>query len=213
VLIPARPGLTNALGCAVADVQHDFVRTVNRPLAAVTDDLVRAVLDEQIAEGLATIDRERVSVERVDFVHRADMQFQGQSHILTVALPGRDVPRDSLRRLFEDAYWQRFEVELKELRPVLVNLHTAAIGRRRHVPLEALARGSPAAGLREAEVERRRVWFEQGWIETPVYRRERLPADACFDGPAVIEQLDCTTLIEPGCKVERDQLGNLIVTV
>jgi N-methylhydantoinase A len=213
VLIPARPGLTNALGCVVADVRHDFVRTVNRPLAAVTDDLVRAVLEEQIAEGLSTIDRERVSVEQVDFVHRADMQFQGQSHILTVALPGRDVPRDSLRRLFEDAYWQRFQVELKELRPVLVNLHTAAIGRRRHVPLEALARGSAAAALREAEVERRRVWFEQGWIETPVFRRERLPADARFVGPAVIEQLDCTTLIEPGCKVERDQLGNLIVTV
>jgi N-methylhydantoinase A len=213
VLIPARPGLTNALGCVVADVRHDFVRTLNRPLAAVTDDLVRAVLDEQIAEGRSTIERERVSVERIDFVHRADMQFQGQSHILTVALPGRDVPRDSLHRLFEDAYWQRFQVELKELRPVLVNLHTAAIGRRRHVRLEALARGAPAAGLREAEVERRLVWFEQGWTETPVFRRERLPADARFDGPAVIEQLDCTTLIEPGCTVERDRLGNLIVTV
>jgi N-methylhydantoinase A len=213
VLIPARPGLTNALGCVVADVRHDFVRTVNRPLAAVADDLVRTVLEEQVAEGRAVIERERVRVERIDFVHRADMQFQGQSHILTVALPGRDIPRDALHRLFEDAYWQRFHVELRELRPVLVNLHTAAIGRRRHVPLEALAAGDPASSVGGAESGRRRVWFDQGWTETPVYRRERLPADARFDGPAVIEQLDCTTLIEPGCRVERDRLGNLVVTV
>jgi len=213
VLIPARPGLTNALGCAVADVRHDFLRTVNKPLAEVVDALVRRILDEQIAEGRATIERERVSVERIDFVHRADMQFEGQSHILSVALPGLEVTRADLHRLFEEAYWQRFEVELKEIRPMLVNLHTAAIGRRRPVSLEALARGEPRARLSDAEVERRQVWFERGWLETPVYRREWLPAAAVFEGPAVIEQLDCTALIEPGCLVERDRLGNLIVTV
>lgn len=214
VLIPARPGLTNALGCAVADVRHDFVRTVNRALPEVADDLVRQVLEAQIADGRATIERERVAVERIDFVHRADMQFQGQSHILTVALPGLEVPREALQRLFEAAYWQRFQVELKEIRPVLVNLHTAAIGRRRPVSLEALAGGAqPRAALHDAEVGRREIWFEGGWRETPVYRREWLPASALFDGPAVIEQLDCTTLIEPGCRVERDRFGNLLVTV
>ena len=135
--IPARPGLTNALGCVVADLRHDFVRTVNRPLPEVADALARRVLDEQ-REGRAPIERERVAVDAVEFVHRADMQFQGQSHILTVALPGRDVTRDDLQPLFEAAYWQRFQVALPEIRPVLVNLHTAVIGRRRPVPLAAL---------------------------------------------------------------------------
>ncbi len=213
VFIPARPGLTNALGCAVADVRHDFVRTVNRPLPEVTDAVVRRILDEQVAEGRATIGRERVAVDAIEFAHRADMQFQGQSHILTVALPGLNVTRDDLHRLFEAAYWQRFQVELKEIRPVLVNLHTAAIGRRRPVALAAIARGEPRASLADAISERRRVWFDDGWIETPVYRRDLLPTSAAFAGPAVIEQLDCTTLIEPGCRVERDGLGNLIVTV
>jgi N-methylhydantoinase A len=213
VLIPARPGLTNALGCAVADVRHDFLRTVNRPLAAVADALVRRILDEQVAEGRATIARERVAVERIDFVHRADMQFEGQSHILSVALPGLDVTVADLQRLFAEAYWQRFQVELAEIRPMLVNLHTAAIGRRRPVSLEALARSEPRSRLDDAEVERRKVWFEQGWLATPVYRREWLPATAVFEGPAVIEQLDSTTVVEPGCLVERDRLGNLIVTV
>jgi N-methylhydantoinase A len=174
---------------------------------------VRAILQAQIVEGEATLKREGVAIEGVTHLHFADMQFQGQSHILTVALPGAGVTRDELHRLFEAAYWQRFEVELKEIRPVLVNLHTAAIGRRRPVPLAALAPRDPRASLAEAATERRSVWFEGGWVETPVYRRDWLPADARFAGPAVIEQLDCTTLIEPGCRVEQDTLGNLIVTV
>jgi len=213
VLIPARPGLTNALGCVAADVRHDFVRTVNRPLTAVDESLVRAILEAQVADGMATLARERVAVERVECVHRADMQFQGQSHILTVALPGARVGPAELHRLFEAAYWQRFGVELKEIRPVLVGLHTAVIGKRRPVPLAALAAGESSATLGEARIDRRAVWFAGEPVPTPVYRRERLPSGASFGGPAIIEQLDATTVIEPGNRVEMDALGNLIVTV
>ncbi|MCX7891763.1 MAG: hydantoinase/oxoprolinase family protein [Burkholderiales bacterium] len=213
VLIPARPGLTNALGCVVADVRHDFVRTVNRPLDAVADDLVANVVAEQIAEGEALVARERVEVERLETVHRVDMQFQGQSHILSVALPGRAATRAELHRLFEAAYWQRFRVELKEIRPVLVNVHTAVIGKRRPLPLALLAAGGLAGSLEDALVGRRRVWFESGWADTPVYRRDAIPPGARFAGPAIVEQLDATTVIEPGCEAEADRLGNLVVAV
>jgi N-methylhydantoinase A len=213
VLIPARPGLTNALGCVVADVRHDFVRTVNRPLHDVTADLVGGILAQQIADGQSMLARERVTVERVDCVHRADMQFQGQSHILTVDLPGAEVTPDALHRLFEDAYWRRFGVELKEIRPVLVGLHTAVIGKRRPVHLAALAAGEPRDELAEARTETREVWFDGRRLPTPVYRRDWMPQGATFSGPAIVEQLDATTVIEPENHVAIDALGNLIVTV
>ena len=213
VIIPARPGLTNALGCVVADVRHDFIRAVNRPLSAVSDDAIARIFDTQIAEGRALIEREQVRVERLDFVHGADMQFQGQSHILPIALPGKDVTVAELHRLFEAAYWQRFQVELKEIRPVLVSLHTAVIGKRQPVPLAALARGEPRATVAAAMLERRPVWFEAGWTDTPVYRREWLPAAATFAGPAIVEQLDATTVIEPGNRVTIDRFGNMMVDV
>jgi N-methylhydantoinase A len=213
VLIPARPGLTNALGCVVADVRHDFVRTVNRALQEVTDALVGDILTQQIAEGESMLARERVTVERVDCVHRADMQFQGQSHILTVDLPGADVTPDALHRLFEEAYWRRFGVELKEIRPVLVGLHTAVIGKRRPVQLAALAAGEPRPTLAEARTETRDVWFDGQRVPTPVYQRDWLPQGATFAGPAIVEQLDATTVIEPGNRVTCDPLGNLVVAV
>ena len=65
VLIPARPGLTNALGCVVADLRHDFVATVNQPLEALAEARIGAVFAAQIAAGRERIAREQVAVERI----------------------------------------------------------------------------------------------------------------------------------------------------
>ena len=213
VLIPARPGLTNALGCVVADLRHDFVATVNAPLEALRPDRIAEVFAAQVASGEALIARENVAVERIVTLHRADMQFQGQSHILPVAIESAAISLDELRAVFAAAYWKRFCVELPEIRPVLVNLHTAVIGKRKAVALRTIAAGRPQATLAEARRTTRAVWFDGGWLETPVYVREALPLAATFVGPAIVEQLDCTTVIEPGNRVAVDPIGNLIVTV
>jgi len=212
VIVPARPGLTNALGCIVADLRHDFVRTVNRPVQEIGAGEVEAILAAQIEDGRALIAREAVEVEDIVALHRAEMQFAGQSHLLAVDLPGVAIEREFLQRAFEEAYWQRFGVALPEIRAVLVNLHTAIIGKRRRIDLAALA---PAASgrLADAVVGHRRVWFDGGWRETPIYDRALLPRGAGFTGPAIVEQLDATTVVEPGNRVTVDALGNLLVEV
>jgi N-methylhydantoinase A len=205
LLIPARPGITNALGCAVADLRRDYVNTVNQPVAVLDPGVVERILGEQMAAGRALIEREGIALDGIRFLHSADMQFQGQSHMLTIPLPQPKAGRDELRGLFERAYFERFGVELPEIRPVLVNLHTAVIGLRPRLPLRLL--GREAAGTAQS----RKVWFDGGWLETPVLQREALPP--VVTGPAIIEQLDCTTVLEPGNRAEADAAGNLIVTV
>ena len=59
----------------------------------------------------------------------------------------------------------------------------------------------------------RDVWYRDGWRETPVHRRDDLPPGTGFSGPAIVEQLDTTTVIEPECDVIVDAAGNLVVTV
>jgi N-methylhydantoinase A len=213
LLIPARPGLTNALGCVVADLRHDFVATVNAPLEALAEGRIADVFLRQVASGRALLARENVAVERVVTLHRADMQFQGQSHILPVAIASTAITLAELRAVFAAAYSRRFGVELPEIRPVLVNLHTAVIGQRKPVSLRAIAPSTPKATLAEARRTTRAVWFDGGWVETPVYVRDLLPEGASFAGPAIVEQLDCTTVIEPGNGVAIDAIGNLIVSV
>jgi N-methylhydantoinase A len=213
VLIPARPGLTNALGCAIADLRHDFVATLNAPLGALDDSRIRAVLAEQMAAGRAAIARDRLATEAIDFRFAADMQFDGQTHILTVALPSAETGVASLQAGFATAYRERFAVELQGIGVNLVALKTAAIGRRAAPPLKALAGDAASATLDGALIATRPVWFDGGWRDTPVYERTKLPEGASFEGPALILQLDATSVIEPGNRVRRDALGNLIVAV
>ena len=213
VLVPARPGITNALGCVVADLRHDYVRTVNKPLSLLDDATVARIYAEQSAEGEATIGREGVPVRELRRVHTADMQFQGQSHILSVGVDRPDIGVPGLHQAFATAYFRRFGIELEEIPPVLVNLHTAVIGVRPEISLAALAATERAPTLKAAQAGERRVWFTDGWRQTPVYAREKLPRDSVFEGPAILEQLDCTTVVEPGDKVRQDKLGNLLITL
>ena len=213
VLVPVRPGITNALGCVVADLRHDYVRTVNKPLSAVDDAMVARIYAEQAAEGEATIAREGVPVRELRRVLSADMQFQGQSHILSVGVEGADIGVAGLHKAFAAAYWRRFGIELPEIPPVLVNLHTAVIGVRPEISLAVLAATDRAPTLAAAKLGSRRVWFSDGWHDTRVYAREKLPLDATLEGPAILEQLDCTTVVEPGDTVRQDRLGNLLISV
>ncbi|SFH61102.1 hydantoinase/oxoprolinase family protein [Albimonas pacifica] len=214
VLVPARPGITNALGCVVADIRHDFVNTLNQPLDLADMELVHATLARQAEEGRALIAQERVEVREVQESFSADMQFIGQTHLLRVPLPSATPSREELHALFARAYWERFRVDLPEIRPALVNLAASIVGVRPEIDLALLipAEGR-AATLAEARTGARRVWFEDGWHETPVYRREKLPADAVLEGPAVVEQLDSTLVLDPGCRASGDADGNLMIEV
>jgi N-methylhydantoinase A len=213
VLIPARPGLTNALGCLVADLRHDFVRTINKPLSMVNETELVSVLDAHIEEGNNILQRENVEIENVQVFHTADMQFQGQTHILNVALPGRTVKIADLAKAFAEAYWNRFRVSLPEIKPVLANLHTAVIGKRKPFPVDALTSKTATKNLNDAKIDTRRVWFEDGWLSTPIFDRDRLPLNSEFFGPAILEQLDATTVIHPGDRAVVDALGNVIIHV
>ncbi|MBX3577531.1 MAG: hydantoinase/oxoprolinase family protein [Rhizobiaceae bacterium] len=214
VLVPARPGITNALGCVVADLRHDFVNTLNLPVAALDEARVTEVLERQRADGEALIAKEAVASTEVRYLHSADMQFVGQTHILNVRLPSTKVTRAELQALFAKAYFGRFKVSLPEIRASLVNLNTSVIGVRPEVDLSRLIDPAGRASTLEGALnERRPVWFDGTWIETLVYAREKLPLDAIIEGPAILEQMDATTVIEPGDRVTGDADGNLIVEV
>ena len=211
VLIPARPGITNALGCVVADLRHDFVRTLNRPLDVVNMDDVHAVLAAQEAEGRRLIGLETIALTMVRAEYSADMQFVGQTHLLRVTLPSAMPSREDVQRLFEAAYYARFRVDLPMIRANLVNLNVSVIGARPGLDLSRLI--DPAGRKARAEPQTtRKVWFD-GWKETPVYWRDHLPLNIDLQGPAIIEQMDTTTIIDPGARVTSDADGNLIIKV
>ena len=214
VLIPMRPGITNAVGCVVADVRHDYVNSINTPLAQTNMDQVNKIFSSQIALGKKIIESEGVEIEDLLIIHDVDMQFQGQTHILNFPVRQNKLTRESLQVAFEKSYLDRFGVELPEIRAVLVNLHTAIIGRRKEVPLTALiSKKYQRKKIEDCQIATRQVWFETGWEETPIYKREFFRPNFKFKGPAIVEQLDTTIVVEPGNNVEVDTTGNLIISI
>jgi N-methylhydantoinase A len=211
VLIPARPGITNALGCVVADLRHDFVRTLNRPLDALDMTDVHRVLAAQEGEGRRLIGLERIALTTTRAEYSADMQFVGQTHLLRVPLPSATPDREDLQRRFEAAYHARFRVELPTIRANLVNLNVSVIGERPALDLSRLI--DPEGRREQAEhASRRKVWFD-GWHDTPVYWRDHLPLRIVLQGPVIIEQMDTTIVVDPGAVVTSDADGNLIIEV
>jgi N-methylhydantoinase A len=134
----------------------------------------RRILAAQVEEGRRLLASEGVEVETVSVQHEADMQFVGQTHVLTVGIARTDFAREELMSAFEKAYWERFEVELRQMRAQVVNLRTAVIGRRRPVAIQGLIALDAASGRETTPAGRRRVWFDGSWHDTPVYRREQL---------------------------------------
>jgi N-methylhydantoinase A len=214
VLIPARPGLTNALGCLVADLRQDFVNTLNVALDGVDMASVHATLAAQRERGIAINAEEQSEIVETIVLRGADMQFRGQTHLIRVALPRADVTREEMQSLFETAYFNRFQVRLPEIKAVLVNLVTSVIGRRRPFPMASLIDvGERASKLDGAIISERRLFARGAWQTAPVFDRVKLPTGARIVGPAIVQQIDATTVIEPGSTALVDEIGNLRIAV
>ena len=214
VIVPARPGITNALGCVVADMKHDFVRTVNSPLNNVDMDEIIGILKAQSKEGTELIQQEPVPVEEIKVVHSFDMQFVGQTHILSVFLPTYDLSHEVVQSAFDEAYYGRFRVRLPEIRAQIVNVKTTVMGRRTGICLDGLIDASGRVeSLEMAQNGARPVWFNGDWQNTKIFNREALPLSAKIKGPAILEQMDTMVLIEPGDEAISDKNGNILISL
>ena len=147
VVVPAMPGLTNALGCLVADLRQDIVNTINQPLDRMNMHVVADTLRAQRKQGEKTNAVEQDQIVETVVAHAADMQFRGQTHLIRIPIPSPDVTREELQALFEDAYFRRFQVRLPEVRAVLVNLVTSVVGRRQSLSVATLG-GDVVDGVR-----------------------------------------------------------------
>jgi N-methylhydantoinase A len=214
VLVPARPGLTNALGCLVADLRQDLVNTLNVPLDTADMELVAATLKAQRERGEAINAEEQGEIVESLVLHGADMQFKGQTHLIRVPLALADLSRQGLRARFEAAYFARFQVRLPEIGAVLVNLVTSVIGRRRPFPIVSLLTAEARApNLAGAVIAERHLYAAGVWRAAQVFDRLKLPIGASLKGPAIVQQIDATTVIEPGATALVDAIGNLRIEV
>jgi N-methylhydantoinase A len=210
-LIPRYPGVTSALGCVIADMRHDFVRTVNR----LVGDLDVASLDRSVLEhakdGMALLDRAGVAFAGRTVVCELDMSYVGQTHTIAVPLNlALGISRETIRLAFEARYREVYGRLLDGIAMRLLNLRIAVIGHRPKFDLALLAPGA-GASMDDARRGTRPVHVDGGWQDAAVYDRLALPVGATVAGPAILEQPDTTIFLEPKFAGAVDRFGNIIM--
>ena len=217
VLIPARPGILSALGVAIADVVKDYSRTV----MLRGNDLDRERLEEEFhgMEGLARaeLQHEGLPSDRMAARRFLDVRYVGQSFELNIDYPTSRGSRTSegLARAISDSFYrahlQRFGYADRGEPVEIVNLRLKLDLAVDKPDLQLdIADGS---GIAQAEVERVAVVFRDGELETPLYDRDLLSAGDRITGPALVVQLDTTTVVPPGWQGDVDAYGNLLLTM
>ena len=214
VLVPRNPGILCAMGLLLADLRADFATTRLLPLSSsVTGEM------EEIIAGLrrrcdAWFEDEGIAAAARRVGLTVDMRYAGQNYELSVPLPDGPVTAaaiDGLAAGFAAAH-QRLYGFVAHGEPMqLVTFRAEATGIVRKADL----RPSPDAGPdpRQAEFGRRDVWLREtgGFVSCPLYDRERLAAGNRIEGPAIVEQMDSTTLVPPGAAATVDPYANLIM--
>ena len=214
VLIPARPGITNALGCVVADLRQDFTKTLNMPIDKVNIQDLHSLFEDQEKRGIESIKKQGLELTNISSSFSLDMQFIGQTHILRIDLPNSYPDKDYLQKSFEKSYLNRFKVRLSEIKANIVNANTTVQGHK--VPFDISLLNNKLdkrLNVNEALLEYRKVYFKDKFLSTPIYSRDKMPFEFEIKGPAIIEQMDTTTLIEPNDRVYGDKLGNMFIEV
>ena len=208
MLVPPAPGVLCAMGCVVADLRYDISRTVARSTAALAADELAAILSEHEAEGAEKIRSQTVSVRSIATRHFAEMAYHGQIHTLRVPIePGWDAAR--IDQAFADAYRQEYGNTLGNIATTIVAIRTVVEGIREHARRQ-LPR--PADRPAPEPAARRQVYFG-GWHDTAIHRRDTLMPGMVLKGPAIVEQADTTTVIEPNMTARADAYGNLLVEI
>jgi N-methylhydantoinase A len=213
VIVPLYPGVFSAMGLLMADVRHDYMRSKLTPLHETQPADMNEIFARLAAQAQEQLRRDGFAPERIRTERALDMRYAGQGY--EIALPCRGPPiaaghLPELRAAFDVQHKTMFGHMAPQEPVEIVSYRVRATGL---APKVEMPKFKPAGrSLGDAWREQRRVRFDGGDVDCPVYQRERLDVGSRLAGPAILEQLDSTTVICPGQVARVDEWKNVIVT-
>ncbi len=217
VIVPAAASVFCALGMLESDIRLDTVQTYNAFIPGIDLDDFNRVITEVEKRALAELLQEGVEEGKTTLVRHLDVRYVGQHHEVTIEIPSGCVIADEhleeIARLFHAAHERLYTYSTPETPIEIMNLRVTAIGAvekpgLREEPEEPM---DPADAIKDT----RPLYFEEerGFVETPVYDRNKLKPGCRISGPAVIEERITTVIIHPNWNGRIDGFGNIIMEV
>jgi N-methylhydantoinase A len=214
LLVPLTPGVHSALGLLMSDVKHDYVRSKLVGLDDLDLAEINHLFNQLMDQAKNDLHAEGFEDEEIKIEPYLDLRYAGQGYELTVPCTMPPLTKEDLkmmRRRFDTLHEQN-SGHKAETEPVeLVSLRLISLGL---VPQAKLSPGKATGReLEQAKTGERQVFFgtEHGTLTTEIYHRNRLEPGHRVAGPAVVEQLDTTTVIHPEQEATVDEYCNLII--
>lgn len=213
ILIPQSAGIASAFGLLVSPISFDLVKTHRQTVNDLDPAVVDSLLTQMEAEAQSFVERAE-SAGQVTFTRSLDICYLGQGYAVNVEIPPRGVPlsKPDIRKRFEAVYEVLYGRVYPDMEIELMNVRLVAQSAAPVLPQHTLDVGGSA----ESAIRGRRRAYsgrQEDYIQHVIYDRYKLPVGAAFDGPAIIEERESTTIVDAGGHVEVDRHGTLIITL
>ena len=211
MISPVSPGVLCALGDATTTMRAETARSLSKRRSQVSEAEVLGLLREMAAQTGAELVRDGVAQSDITHVFEIDVRYHGQAFEVPMPVELSGFEAGGLERLasaFDEEHRRLFTFNM-EAEHEVVNLRAVALGRALDIPPLAIETGDgdPA----RAKIRDHEIWVEGGIRPAGLYDRTRLRAGDRIAGPAIVTEMDSTTLVLPGCEAKVDAFGNILV--
>ncbi|MGA2665539.1 MAG: hydantoinase/oxoprolinase family protein [Nitrososphaerales archaeon] len=210
LLIPFHPGIFSAIGMLATDIRFDYMRSYMTPVDQVDLGKLNSLFGELERQARETLAREHKGDSYT--LRTADMRYLGQNYEISTPVPAGELTPEKL-----EVVKQNFNVEHMKLyghnkpdeKLELIGVRLAIVGT---IVKPKFRRAPRPGGMAKAIKGDRDVYYhETGFRRSKVYDREYLPVGEEFEGPAVIEEMDSTIVVNPGQRAHVDGYGNVVI--
>ena len=207
IIIPPYPGLFSALGMMLTDMKYTYVKGLLRSLDELSESFIEEAWSQMTREAINRLKFKSMEASEASIIRTADVRYYGQGFELEIPV-ATPFSRTNLIEAFESkheiVYGYRHEGDPIELTALRLTILLPV----KKLDLDSLTRTDQT---RPQTPNNRKVWFENEWLDTQIYRRESTPTDFILPGPVVIEAYDSTILIPPAWQCRNQRNGCLVL--
>jgi N-methylhydantoinase A len=210
-IIPPGPGVLCAYGDATTEVRDEASRTYVKLLGDATSESLSDALAELKARATETLMKDGIELDDQNVTYQADVRYTGQAFQLSITFTEQELATEGLnvlKRQFDQEHTQLFTFALEDGHEIVM---IRAIATAKSTSIPAQKQGDTSVVLEDCLITKSKIYADGEWHTTPIYDRSKLHADLQVPGPAIVCEMDSTSVILPGYIADVDAVGNLLI--
>ena len=211
VIIPPGPGVLCAYGDATTQIQDEASRSYLAMAENITTQKFLDDLSDLREKASQSLIKDGADDSTLEVTYQADVRYAGQAFQITVEFNEKEFETKGIKLItdaFDDEHYQLFTFKLNDGHEILM---IRAIVKVTQAEINSSTNTSSEASLNDAVIQDSRFYHESEWHDAKIYDRNKLHANHLISGPAIVSEMDSTTVVLPNHEAAVDEVGNLII--